>query len=34
MRIAAERGYRPGWAWHLLRQRWGAAALHVAGLEV
>ncbi|GAB4816582.1 hypothetical protein N2152v2_003628 [Parachlorella kessleri] len=33
-RLAAERGCRPGWCWHMLRQRWGEAALREHGVEV
>ena len=33
-RLAAERGRRPGWCWHMLRQRWGEAALQEHGVEV
>jgi hypothetical protein len=32
-RIAAERGHRPGWCWHMLRQRWGEAALREHGFD-
>lgn len=34
VRIAAERGYRRGWCWHMLRLRWGGATLAALGLEV
>lgn len=33
-RIAADRGFRRGWCWHMLRQRWGTAALAEHGIEV
>ena len=31
-RLAADRGYRRGWCWHMLRTRWGGAALRQLGL--
>lgn len=33
-RLAAERGHRRGWCWHMLRQRWGAVALEEHGIRV
>lgn len=33
-RIAEERGRRKGWCWHMLRQRWGEAALQEHGIQV
>ncbi len=33
LRLAAERGYRRGWCWHMLRLRWGEATLRGMGLE-
>lgn len=33
LRLAAERGYRRGWAWHMLRLRWGEAALARFGVD-
>lgn len=33
MRLAAERGYRRGWCWHMLRLRWGEATLKGMGLD-
>jgi hypothetical protein len=34
LRLAGERGYRRGWAWHMLRMRWGADALRQFSIEV
>jgi hypothetical protein len=31
-RLATERKYRPGWCWHMLRLRWGEAALQRHGI--
>lgn len=33
-RLAAERGYRKGWAWHMLKLRWGAQELRRLGVEL
>jgi hypothetical protein len=33
VRLAAERGYRRGWCWHMLRLRWGEATLRNMGLN-
>jgi hypothetical protein len=33
LRLAAERGYRRGWAWHMLRLRWGEATLRALGVD-
>eukprot|EP00887_Chlorella_sp_A99_P004435 scaffold30.g4435.t1 len=32
-RLAEERGYRRGWCWHMLRSRWGEAALAQLGVQ-
>ena len=34
VRLAAERGYRRGWCWRMLRLRWGEPALRRLGVEV
>ncbi|PRW33168.1 hypothetical protein C2E21_7814 [Chlorella sorokiniana] len=33
LRLAAERGYRRGWCWHMLHLRWGEATLRSMGLN-